>query len=57
MSNLATWLNSVGVQDQKAKKKSKIGLNSSKFAYFDLIVPLEIWTPTEFSHVGSFDTT
>ena len=30
MSKLATWLNSVGIQDQKANNKSKIGWKPSK---------------------------
>ena len=32
-------------------------LKPSKFAYFDLILPLEIWTPTEFDHLANFDIT
>ena len=57
MSKLAILINSVGVQDQKAKNNSKIGLKPSKLAYFDLILPLEIWTPTEFDHLAHFDIT
>ena len=57
MSKLAILLNSVGVLDQKAKNTSKIGLKPSKLAYFDLILPLEIWTPTEFDHLANFDIT
>jgi hypothetical protein len=41
MSKLVTWLNSVGILDQKAKHKSKMGRKTSKFAYFDLILPLK----------------
>ena len=57
MSKLAILLNSVGVRDQKAKNNSKIGLKPSKLAYFDLILPLKIWTPTEFDHLANFDIT
>ena len=55
MSKLAILLNSVGAWDQKAKNDSKIGLNPSKLAYFDLILPLKIWTPTGFDHLANFD--
>ena len=57
MSKLAILLNSVGVLDLKAKNNSKIGLKPSKLAYFDMILPLEIWTPTEFDHLANFDIT
>ena len=41
MSKLVTWLNSVGILDQKAKNKSKMGRKTSKFSCFDLILPLK----------------
>ena len=55
MSKKVTWLDSVGIQDQKAKNKSKMGRKTLKFAYFDLVLPLEIWMPTEFGHLANFD--
>ena len=32
-----------------------MGRKPSKFAYFDLDIPLEIWMLTEFDHLANFD--
>ena len=45
------------MQDQKAKIKSKMGRKRAKFAYFDLILPLEFWMLTDFGHLANFDIT
>ena len=31
-----------------------MGRKTLKFAYFDLVLPLEIWMPTEFGHLANF---
>ena len=51
MSKLAKCVNSVGVQDQKAKNKSEIGWKPLKLAYFDLILPLRGKPPLKYEKI------
>ena len=41
----------------KGPKQVKMGRKPSKFDYFDLILTLGIWMPTEVGHLANFDIT